>query len=135
MPRKFLGGTPTVETTALVTNNDSRLSDARTPTAHKTSHATGGSDALTAADIGAASASHSHAGGGAYSTTIGDGSATMYTITHLLGTRDVLVECYSLSSGVYETLQPTVTRPTVDTVILYFLSAPAASSVRVLVRS
>jgi hypothetical protein len=33
--------------------DDSRLSDSRTPTAHKTSHATGGSDALTAADIGA----------------------------------------------------------------------------------
>lgn len=31
------------------------------PAAHKTSHATGGSDALSAADIGAAAASHSHA--------------------------------------------------------------------------
>lgn len=31
------------------------------PSAHKTSHATGGSDALTAADIGAASTSHTHA--------------------------------------------------------------------------
>ena len=40
--------------------NDSRLSDARTPTAHKSSHATGGSDALTAADIGAAETSHTH---------------------------------------------------------------------------
>jgi hypothetical protein len=33
--------------------NDSRLSDSRTPTAHKSTHATGGSDALTASDIGA----------------------------------------------------------------------------------
>lgn len=31
------------------------------PSAHKTSHATGGSDALTAADIGAAATSHTHA--------------------------------------------------------------------------
>jgi len=36
--------------------NDSRLTNARTPTSHKTSHATGGSDALTAADIGAEAA-------------------------------------------------------------------------------
>ena len=33
--------------------NDSRLSDARTPTAHAASHHTGGTDALTAADVGA----------------------------------------------------------------------------------
>lgn len=39
-----------------VDSTDARLSDPRTPTAHKASHATGGTDALTAADIGAATA-------------------------------------------------------------------------------
>lgn len=42
--------------------NDSRLNNARTPTPHKSSHGSGGSDALSPADIGAAAASHNHAG-------------------------------------------------------------------------
>jgi len=43
-----------------VSTSDQRLSDARTPTAHKVSHATGGTDPLTPADIDAADASHAH---------------------------------------------------------------------------
>jgi len=56
-----LGGyTATIPATGtVVLGTDSRLSDARTPTAHKASHTTG-VDALTAADIGAAATSHTH---------------------------------------------------------------------------
>lgn len=49
------GISPSAITGTAVITTDIRLSDARTPTAHKSTHATGGSDALTAADIGAAS--------------------------------------------------------------------------------
>jgi hypothetical protein len=48
------------DTSNLVYTSDARLTDARTPTAHKTSHSTGGSDALVASDIGAAETSHTH---------------------------------------------------------------------------
>lgn len=68
--------------------NDSRLSDARTPTAHKASHATGGSDALTAADIGAAASSHTHAASDITSGTIATarlGSGTASASTFLRG--------------------------------------------------
>jgi len=57
--KDFTGGV-TINGANIVVANDSRLSDARTPTAHASTHATGGSDALSAASIGAASSSHVH---------------------------------------------------------------------------
>jgi len=40
--------------------------------AHKSTHATGGTDALTASDIGAAASSHTHAGEAIISGTVAD---------------------------------------------------------------
>lgn len=57
--------------TKAVRADDSRLSDARTPTTHKTSHATGGTDAIAPADIGAAAATHVHSGADITSGTVG----------------------------------------------------------------
>ena len=58
------------------------------PSAHKTSHATGGSDALTAADIGAAATSHTHAASDITSGTIATArlaSGTANSTTFLRG--------------------------------------------------
>ena len=58
------------------------------PSAHKTSHATGGTDALTAADIGAATTSHTHAASDITSGTIATarlGSGTANSTTYLRG--------------------------------------------------
>lgn len=51
-----------VDTGALILTSDARLSDARTPTAHASSHASAGSDPLSPAAIGAAPLGHTHAG-------------------------------------------------------------------------
>jgi len=58
------------------------------PSAHKTSHATGGSDALTAADIGAAATSHTHAASDITSGIIGTArlaTGTANSTTYLRG--------------------------------------------------
>lgn len=46
--------------TAATAGNDSRLTDARTPTVHASTHATAGSDPVSASSIGAATTGHTH---------------------------------------------------------------------------
>ena len=64
-----------------------------------------------------------------YSTTVGD--AAEFNIDHNLGTRDVTVQVYELSS--YETVEVDVDRDTVNRVIIRTAAAVAADSLRVVV--
>ncbi len=67
-----------------------------------------------------------------HATTIGDGTATVFTITHNFGTRDVFVGVYQ-NSGNYDDVICDVERPNVNSVVVKFSVAPAANSIRVVV--
>jgi hypothetical protein len=68
--------------------------------------------------------------------TIGNGSSTSFTITHNLGTRDVMVSVREVASPyaeVYATLDALAA--TTDTVTIAFDSAPSTNQFRVTVMS
>lgn len=67
-----------------------------------------------------------------YATDIGDGSATSYTITHSLNTRDVIVRVFP-NSGQYDDVEVDVQRPSTTTATLVFATAPASNAYRVVV--
>ena len=59
--------------------------------------------------------------------TIGDGTATQFTITHNFNTRDVQITVYRNGTP-WDTVLTDEERPTVNSVIVRFASAPAASA-------
>ena len=71
-----------------------------------------------------------------HSEVIGDGSSTVYTVTHNLNTRDVTVEVYE-DSGLYRTILADVARPTPDSITITFRSTdiPAVNEYRVIVKA
>ena len=66
-----------------------------------------------------------------YATTFGDGSAVDYTITHSLGTQDVHVSVYEVSSTIMVIPDMEVTGS--NTVTLRFAVAPTTNQYRVVV--
>jgi len=66
------------------------------------------------------------------STNIGDGSATTFTVTHNLNSRDVIV-CVFPNSGQYDDVEVDVQRTSVNAVTLVFATAPATNAYRVVV--
>ena len=68
--------------------------------------------------------------GTVYLQTIGDGSTTSFTITHYLGTRDVVVVVRNAASP-YEVIDVRWEATTVNSITLDFSSAPTSNSVRV----
>ena len=67
-----------------------------------------------------------------YASTIGNGVATSYTVTHNLNSLDVEVSLYDFITK--ETVISDVTRNAVNTVVVSFTTAPATGSIRVLVK-
>jgi hypothetical protein len=67
-----------------------------------------------------------------YSTSVGDGSATSYTVTHNLGTRDVTVQVYDNASP-YAQVETDVEHATTSTITIKFASAPTSNAYRVVV--
>ena len=67
-----------------------------------------------------------------YATTVGDGSATSYTVTHNLGTRDVTVAVYEPAAS-YAEVFTDIEHSTTNTITVKFTSPPTTDQFRVVV--
>jgi hypothetical protein len=69
-----------------------------------------------------------------YAADVGDGSATSYTITHSLNTRDVIVSVYDNSSP-YAEVVCDVQHTSTSAITLLFSVAPTSNQYRVVVHA
>lgn len=67
-----------------------------------------------------------------FTSIIGDGTATSFTLTHNLGTRDLHIAVF-LNSGNYDEVLTEIQRPTINTVVVVFASAPSTNQFKVVI--
>jgi hypothetical protein len=66
------------------------------------------------------------------SANIGDGTASSFTVTHNLGTRDIIVQLYDNST--FETVYADVARTSTSQITVTFAVAPAANAYRAIIK-
>lgn len=66
-----------------------------------------------------------------YSQSIGNGSATSFTITHNLGTRSLLVQM--IENQGWKDVYASIARPTVNTITVEFTTAPTLNDIQVFI--
>lgn len=67
-----------------------------------------------------------------YAETVGNGTSTSFTITHNLGTNDIMVNIYKVSTG--ECVQCNVARTSINAISVGAFPAPASNDLRVLIQ-
>ena len=68
-----------------------------------------------------------------FKASIGDGTNTSIAVTHSLGTTDVIVQLFDVSSG--DTVYADVVRTSTSVVTVSFGAAPATNDIRILIQA